>query len=224
MIVCTAVTMSTSVYTFEGGSFGYAGLHGWGCLSPPDLWSLCHWWSCKAELDGVLVCTALAAPTVSVGGWWRCSSCCTFAGQTWPLIVGSSRGPWYPWLGEGPRPEHCMLMSEMKACSLSCTEQWCRFLRSKPMMLFALEDTICVCFVQLRIEPHPSGRSPKTPAAFSCCRVFWSTLDFMVRYNRQSSAKRRTCDVTCAGRSLINNRNSSGPRTLTWGTPDSTGA
>ncbi len=40
------------------------------------------------------------------------------------------------------------------------------------------------------------------PSFRSCCRVFWSSSDFMMRYKRQSSAKRRTCDVTCAGRSL----------------------
>ncbi len=46
----------------------------------------------------------------------------------------------------------------------------------------------------------------------------------MVRYNKQSSAKWRTCDVICAGRSLMNIKNSSGPRTVRCGTPDSTGA
>ena len=43
--------------------------------------------------------------------------------------------------------------SEMKALacsSVSCTGQCCKFLRSKPMMLFALEDTLCVCLVQLK--------------------------------------------------------------------------
>ncbi len=131
-------------------------------------------------------------------------------------------------------------------------------------MLFALEDTIFVCFVQLRSSlmripryftswtcssttpstvytlcslflstlamvmiTHFDGlnRIPQVeaqrPSCFrSCCRVFWSTSDFMVRYKRHSSAKSQTCDVTCAGRSLMNKcKYSSRPRTTCFGVP-----
>ena len=41
----------------------------------------------------------------------------------------------------------------------------------------------------------------------------------IVRYTMQSSAKSLVFDDTCCGRSLMNARNSIGPRTLPCGTP-----
>ena len=43
-------------------------------------------------------------------------------------------------------------------------------------------------------------------------------------YNRQSSAKRRTdmCGSMTLGRSFMKHKNSKGPRTVPWGTPEST--
>ena len=42
------------------------------------------------------------------------------------------------------------------------------------------------------------------------------------RYSRQSSANRRTWELTEEGRSLIWHRKRMGPRTEPWGTPEST--
>ena len=44
----------------------------------------------------------------------------------------------------------------------------------------------------------------------------------MGRYRRQSSAKRRTDEVTTLGRSFICCKNKRGPRTVPCGTPDIT--
>ena len=56
----------------------------------------------------------------------------------------------------------------------------------------------------------------------SCCRIVWSELFLMRRYSRQSSANSRTVDFTLSGRSLMLQRNVSGPSTVPWGTPEST--
>ena len=46
----------------------------------------------------------------------------------------------------------------------------------------------------------------------------------MLRYNRQSSAKRQALALTLDGRSLMYARNRSGPSTVPCGTPEVTGA
>ena len=46
----------------------------------------------------------------------------------------------------------------------------------------------------------------------------------MLRYNRQSSAKRRALALTLDGRSLMYARNRSRPSTVPCGTPEVTGA
>jgi hypothetical protein len=43
-----------------------------------------------------------------------------------------------------------------------------------------------------------------------------------IEYNRQSSANRRTWNVTHFGRSFMRHRKSKGPRTVPCGTPEST--
>ena len=45
----------------------------------------------------------------------------------------------------------------------------------------------------------------------------------MFLYKIQSSAKRRTDDLILSGRSLINIKKRTGPKTDPWGTPDKTG-
>ena len=45
----------------------------------------------------------------------------------------------------------------------------------------------------------------------------------MFLYKTQSSAKRRTDDLILSGRSLINIKKRTGPKTDPWGTPDKTG-
>ena len=46
----------------------------------------------------------------------------------------------------------------------------------------------------------------------------------MFLYKTQSSAKRRTDDLILPGRSLINIKKRTGPKTDPWGTPDKTGS
>ena len=50
----------------------------------------------------------------------------------------------------------------------------------------------------------------------------WSAPQRMGRYRRQSSAKRRTDEVTTLGRSFICNKNKRGPKTVPCGTLDNT--
>ena len=45
----------------------------------------------------------------------------------------------------------------------------------------------------------------------------------MFLYKTQLSAKRRTDDLILSGRSLINIKKRTGPKTDPWGTPDKTG-
>ena len=47
----------------------------------------------------------------------------------------------------------------------------------------------------------------------SSCRIRQSVSDFMFLYNTQSSAKRRTDDLILSGRSLINIKKRTGPKT-----------
>ena len=56
----------------------------------------------------------------------------------------------------------------------------------------------------------------------SVWRVWWSFSFLMVRYNRQSSANSRTDELTQSGRSLMWHKNMIGPKTVPWGTPEST--
>ena len=57
----------------------------------------------------------------------------------------------------------------------------------------------------------------------SSCKISQSFTDFICRYKIQSSANKRTCDLTADGRSLMCIRKSSGPSTVPCGTPDVTG-
>ena len=49
-----------------------------------------------------------------------------------------------------------------------------------------------------------------------------SFMLFKGRYSKQSSAKRRTVDSIASVRSLIWHKNRRGPKTVPWGTPEST--
>ena len=58
----------------------------------------------------------------------------------------------------------------------------------------------------------------------SCCKRVESCWVLMLRYRMQSSAKRRiVLLLASSGRSLIYIKNSMGPRTVPWGTPERTG-
>ena len=50
----------------------------------------------------------------------------------------------------------------------------------------------------------------------------WSSCDSIFLYRRQSSANKRTCDDTAKGKSFIWHKKSRGPKTVPWGTPEST--
>ena len=56
--------------------------------------------------------------------------------------------------------------------------------------------------------------------------VFLGTLrvkeDLIFVYSRQSSVKKRTSDDTSKGKSFIWHKKSRGPKTVPWGTPEST--
>ena len=60
----------------------------------------------------------------------------------------------------------------------------------------------------------------------SCCSKLASSSDLIVRYRTQLSANNMAVVPAemQSGRSFIKSRNSNGPRTLPWGTPDRTGA
>ena len=61
-----------------------------------------------------------------------------------------------------------------------------------------------------------------SPISRSSCNCSWPVLVLMTRYNKQSSANKRALDFIISGRSLMKNRNSSGPKTVPWGTSEST--
>ena len=56
----------------------------------------------------------------------------------------------------------------------------------------------------------------------SFCSLLWSFWLLISRYNKQSSAKNLTDDLTASGRSFMWKRNSMGPSTVPCGTPEST--
>ena len=56
----------------------------------------------------------------------------------------------------------------------------------------------------------------------SACSFWWSFAVLIVLYSKQSSANSLTEDVTLSGRSFMWQRNSIGPSTVPWGTPEST--
>ena len=56
----------------------------------------------------------------------------------------------------------------------------------------------------------------------SFCSLLWSFWLLISRYNKQSSAKSLTDDLTASGRSLLWQRNSMGPSTVPCGTPETT--
>ncbi len=101
------------------------------------------------------------------------------------------------------------LMSDMKACSLNCSGQWCKFLQSKPMTLFGGHYLYVFCPAEAvtmdwgslgrPISPHENAtvlllsrihldglnHIPKVEAHWpcflrSCCRVIWSSSDFVL--------------------------------------------
>ena len=72
----------------------------------------------------------------------------------------------------------------------------------------------------LKFIPHLRDHSCRDVR--SCCRFSWSWMVPTDLYSKQSSANKRTWDVTLSGRSFIYNRKRSGPRTVPCGTPDST--
>ena len=50
----------------------------------------------------------------------------------------------------------------------------------------------------------------------------WSASERMGWYTRQSSINSQTCESTTLGRSFIWSKNNNGPKTVPWGTPEST--
>ena len=56
----------------------------------------------------------------------------------------------------------------------------------------------------------------------SACSFWWSFAVLIVLYSKQSSANSLIEDVTLSGRSFMWQRNSIGPSTMPWGTPEST--
>ena len=56
----------------------------------------------------------------------------------------------------------------------------------------------------------------------SFCSLLWSFWLLISRYNKQSSAKSLTDDLTASGRSLLWQRNSMGLSTVPCGTPETT--
>ena len=98
-------------------------------------------------------------------------------------------------------------------------------LRIRPLR--SNQTVIAFAFYKLRRRCTSPGEKT-CPIAFShshsCCRPSWRMtmtvvgwLDFL--YTTQSSAKSLECDLMLAGRSLINSRQSTGPKTLPWGIP-----
>ena len=72
----------------------------------------------------------------------------------------------------------------------------------------------------LNFIPHVEAQFSKDLRSFS--NLNWSGRERILRYSRQSSAKSLTWDDTTSGRSLIWIKNKSGPKTVPWGTPEST--
>ena len=67
--------------------------------------------------------------------------------------------------------------------------------------------------------------SQMSKASRSCCSLLLSRRDVIRLYSTQSSAKSLVVEcLTQDGRSLMYIRNSSGPKTLPWGTPEVTEA
>ena len=97
-----------------------------------------------------------------------------------------------------------------------------------------MDEISCVdCFrlLVILISSHLSGLKCIFQSASQSCSLFRSSCRdaasssvLMGRYKRQSSAKRRALAWTLDGRSLMYARNSRGPSTVPWGTPDVTGA
>ena len=74
----------------------------------------------------------------------------------------------------------------------------------------------CTAFIQ--VESHPPFLHRAASLVRSSCRMVQSCLVLICLKRIQSSANRRVLDWTQSGKSFINNRNSSGPRTVPCGT------
>ena len=83
------------------------------------------------------------------------------------------------------------------------------------------ERDICIIWhlPALNLMPHVS---PHRSIAARSCSATWSAMERMGRYMRQSSANNLTWEVTRLGKSLICIKNSRGPKTVPWGTPEIT--
>ena len=68
--------------------------------------------------------------------------------------------------------------------------------------------------------PHASPQCSR--ASRSACRASWSARLCTGRYMKQSSANNLTWEVTTLGRTFMWIKNSKGPGTVPWGTPDKT--
>ena len=93
------------------------------------------------------------------------------------------------------------------------------------------DDGMILRLVVMRITSHLSGlkcicqsRSQSCKLLRSSWRDVVSSLVLMCRYRRQSSANNIAVLLTLLGRSLMYIKNSSGPRTVPWGTSEVTGA
>ena len=77
-----------------------------------------------------------------------------------------------------------------------------------------------IAFLPLNLMPHLFVQISRFSKSVSS--AFWSFSFLMVLYNRQSSANKRTDEVTASGRSFIWHKNIIGQSTVPWGTPEST--
>ena len=79
-----------------------------------------------------------------------------------------------------------------------------------------------VAFINIKF--HLPGEFPLAIELRSYCKSVESCWVLMLRYRMQSSAKRRiVLLLASSGRSLMYIKNSMGPRTVPWGTPERTG-
>ena len=92
-------------------------------------------------------------------------------------------------------------------------------------------DGMILRLVVMHITSHLSGlkcicqsRSQSCKLLRSSWRDVVSSLVFMCRYRRQSSANNIAVLFNLLGRSLMYIKNSSGQMTVSWGTPEVTGA
>ena len=109
-------------------------------------------------------------------------------------------------------PDGCCIFKRWSNNGVVCSSlqpriQLYMFLRTNPSDMFAFVVMLLTCI-----------------STRSCCRIDVSRLDVMRGYRSESSAYNLISDDFTSGISLMNDNNNRGPRTVPWGTPDSTSA